>query len=118
MTEPLRRRRKSHGSRPFTLVVAIAVLALVLPGISAATRLQPAKPALPVMAADTVGVCSDGSTPSASGATAQTRATLPDFQAIVSPADPGVRTISYDGVKLRIKPSAVRLPVIPRGKLE
>src|SRR5262245_35542341 len=109
MTEPSRR-RKPHSSRPFTLVVAIAVLALVLPGISAGARLQRAKPALPpAMAADTVGVCSDGSTPSmpaASAVSAPTGVTLPDFQAIVTPSDPGVRTITYDGVKLKIKPSA------------
>ena len=56
-------------------------------------------------------VCDTGAAGAPAAASTQVSKALPDYQAIVSPSDKAVRTLSYDGAQLKIKPTAVKLPV-------
>src|SRR5262245_27754203 len=92
-------------------LAVVAVFALVVSNMTAS---QPASDARsgsgrpPAMAPAAFASCGDGSAPAA--APAANRASLPDYQAIVSPSDPGPRKLSYGGATVEIKPAAVRLP--------
>jgi RHS repeat-associated protein len=99
------RRRNTAGK----LLPAVVLVALVASGVTGSRPLgAPARPAEPVPAALTD--CGDLATAPAAASQPTSATGLPDYQAIVRPSDTAPSTISYDGAKVVVKPSAVRLP--------
>jgi RHS repeat-associated protein len=90
----------------FALIVVISMVSAPQP-----TRVAPEHKPRPVLAA--VSMVCDETAAVAPAGTNTTVAALaaPDYQAIVSPTDQQVRTLTYDGATLKIKPGAVKLPV-------
>ena len=88
------------------LIATVATTVLVASGVAAA---QPVTPqASPSPAETPPTVCDlEGGPAQAQNVALQ----LPDFQAVVSPSDPAERTLTYAGASLKIRPSAVTLPV-------
>ncbi|GIH10187.1 hypothetical protein Rhe02_82540 [Rhizocola hellebori] len=90
------------------LTAAVSTLILTVSGVSAAQPAsQLAGPAATV-AEPAPAICAVGDTAQQNIAASLT---LPDFQAVVSPTDSQTRVVSYEKASLKIKPSAVKLPV-------
>src|SRR5262249_26500825 len=92
------------------LLPAVVLVALVASGVTSSRPLS-GRPGGLVPAA--LSDCGDlaPAQPAARQVAAAPGTARPAFQAIVRPTDPRPSTITYDGAKLVIKPSAVRLPV-------
>ncbi|MFG2053333.1 SpvB/TcaC N-terminal domain-containing protein [Micromonospora sp. NPDC048930] len=130
-------RRLRRLTRPTALLVALLIVAAILPAWRATLHRE----AGPRLAPAAMGLCgtdgaSDGSTgvsdpvPATSAAPTpavssvmSTKGTVPEYQEIVSPGETAPHVVSYDGAKLVFKPGAVRTPTgigvtpLPPGKL-
>jgi RHS repeat-associated protein len=106
------------------LLAMFTVLVLVLVGSNGAAS-QAESPAAQTEATvePAVTTCGSGAAGAAGGQPSGPDADLPDFQAIVSPAEAAPRTITHGGATLVIPPGAVRTPVgigitpLARGQL-
>ena len=88
------------------LVSSLVVLSLAVSTVSAP---EPDRGSAPASLTALPAVCGEAGTSSVPASLPGTE--LPDFQAIVSPAERQVRTISHAGATVTVRPGAVRLPV-------